>query len=201
MELQVVNGGALTLSEAVFAKDFNESLIHQAVVTYMAGGRAGSKKQKSRSDVSGGGIKPWRQKGTGRALAGTIRSPIWRSGGVTFAATNRDFSKKMNKKMYQGAMRSILSELVRGDRLIAVDSLAMDAPKTKDLIAKVQELTGSNDVLLVTDESDENLALSARNIHKCEVINVASLNPVSLVAHEKVVVTQAAVEKIQEWLA
>jgi large subunit ribosomal protein L4 len=167
----------------------------------MAGGRQGSKRQKNRSDVSGGGIKPWRQKGTGRARSGTIRSPIWRSGGVTFAARNRDFSKKMNKKMYQGAMRSILSELVRSERLVAVDSLAMESPKTKDLIAKVQELAGTNDVLLVTDEVDVNLSLSARNVHKCEVLKVASLNPVSLVAHEKVVITQAAVEKIQEWLA
>lgn len=201
MELQVVNGGALILSEAVFAKDFNESLIHQAVVTYMSGGRAGSKMQKNRSDVRGGGVKPWRQKGTGRARAGTIRSPLWRSGGVTFAARNRDYSKKMNKKMYKGALRSIFSELVRSDRLIVVESLAMDAPKTKDLIAKVQGIAGTNDVLLVTDEADNNLTLSSRNVHKCEVTNVGSLNPVSLVAHDKLIATQAAVEKIQEWLA
>ncbi len=201
MELQVVNGDALTLSEEVFAKDFNETLVHQAVVSYMAGGRAGSKAQKTRSDVRGGGIKPWRQKGTGRARAGTIRSPLWRSGGVTFAARNRDFSKKMNKKMYRGAMRSILSELVRSDRLIAVDSFGVDEPKTKALIAKLNELAGTTDVLLLTDDSDANLELSSRNLHKCEVSTLKGVNPVSLVAHEKVIATKAAIEKIQEWLA
>ncbi|MEE9350754.1 MAG: 50S ribosomal protein L4 [Thiotrichaceae bacterium] len=201
MELQVVNGDALTLSEGVFAKDFNETLVHQAVVTYMAGGRSGSKSQKSRSDVSGGGIKPWRQKGTGRARAGTIRSPLWRSGGVTFAATNRDHSKKMNKKMYRGAMCSILSELVRNDRLVAVDSFGIDEPKTKTLIAKLNELAGTSDVLLLTDDMDKNLELSSRNLHKCEVTSVAGVNPVSLVAHEKVIATKAAIEKIQEWLS
>ncbi len=201
MELQVVNGDALTLSEGVFSKDFNETLVHQAVVTYMAGGRSGSKSQKSRSEVSGGGIKPWRQKGTGRARAGTIRSPLWRSGGVTFAAKNRDYSKKMNKKMYRGAMCSILSELVRSDRLIAVDSFGIDEPKTKSLIAKLNELAGSTDVLLLTDDIDNNLELSSRNLHKCEVRSVSGVNPVSLVAHEKVIATKAAIEKIQEWLS
>ena len=201
MELQVVNGDALTLSEDVFAKDFNETLVHQAVVSYMAGGRSGSKAQKSRSDVRGGGIKPWRQKGTGRARAGTIRSPLWRSGGVTFAATNRDHSKKMNKKMYRGAMRSILSELVRSERFVAVDGFGVDEPKTKALLAKLDELAGTNNVLLLTDDVDVNLELSARNLHKCEVSNVSAVNPVSLVAHDKVIATKAAIEKIQEWLS
>ncbi len=205
MELQVVNGDALTLSEEVFAKDFNETLVHQAVVSYMAGGRSGSKAQKTRSDVRGGGIKPWRQKGTGRARAGTIRSPLWRSGGVTFAARNRDYSKKMNKKMYRGAMRSILSELVRSERLIAVDSFGAlgveKEPKTKVLIAKLKELAGTTDVLLLTDDADTNLELSSRNLHKCEVSTLKGVNPVSLVAHQKVIATKAAIEKIQEWLA
>lgn len=201
MELQVVNGGSLTLSEAVFDKEFNESLVHQAVVAYMATGRSGTKSHKSRSDVSGGGIKPWRQKGTGRARAGTIRSPLWRSGGVTFAAANRDYSKKLNKKMYRGAMRAILSELLRTERLVAVESLGMEAPKTKDLIAKVNELAGTQNVLIVVDEVDTNLELSSRNLYRCEVATVSGLNPVSLVGHDKVIATQSAIEKIQEWLA
>lgn len=201
MELNVVNGSAFDLSEAVFAKDFNESLIHQAVVTYMAGGRAGTKANKSRSEVSGGGIKPWRQKGTGRARAGTIRSPIWRSGGVTFAAKTRDYSKKLNKKMYKGAMRSIFSELVRSERLIAVEDFSMDSPKTKDLLAKVNELAGGQDVLIVTDVVNDNVALSAQNLYRCEVLSSSALNPVSLVAHEKVVITKTALEKVQEWLS
>lgn len=201
MELNVVNGSALDLSETVFAKDFNEALIHQAVVTYMAGGRAGTKANKSRSEVRGGGIKPWRQKGTGRARAGTIRSPIWRSGGVTFAAKTRDYSKKLNKKMYKGAMRSILSELVRSERLIAIEDFTMEAPKTKELLAKVNELAGTQNVLIVTDGANDNVALSARNLYRCEVVTLPKMNPVSLVAHEKVIVTKATLEKIQEWLS
>lgn len=200
MELNVVNGSALDLSETVFAKDFNEALIHQAVVTYMAGGRAGTKANKSRSEVSGGGIKPWRQKGTGRARAGTIRSPLWRSGGVTFAAKTRDYSKKLNKKMYKGAMRSILSELVRSERLIVVEDFSMEAPKTKELLAKVNEIAGGQDVLIITDTA-ENVLLSARNLYRCEVLSSTALNPVSLVAHEKVVITKAALENVQEWLS
>jgi len=200
VELNVVNGSALDLSETVFAKDFNEALIHQAVVTYMAGGRAGTKANKSRSEVSGGGIKPWRQKGTGRARAGTIRSPLWRSGGVTFAAKTRDYSKKLNKKMYRGAMRSIFSELVRSERLIVVEDFSMEAPKTKELLAKVNEIAGGQDVLIITDTA-ENVLLSARNLYRCEVLSSTALNPVSLVAHEKVVITKAALENVQEWLS
>ncbi|WP_022954424.1 50S ribosomal protein L4 [Leucothrix mucor] len=200
MELQITNGGTLQVDEAVFAKDFNETLVHQAVVTYMAGGRSGTKAQKTRSEVSGGGIKPWRQKGTGRARAGTTRSPIWRAGGVTFAAKPRDFSKKLNKKMYRAAMRSIFSELVRQDRLIVVDEFTMDAPKTQAMISRLNDL-GCNDVLVVTDTDDMNVYLSIRNIPHCEALSVTAVNPVSLVAHEKVVMTAAAVSKVQEWLA
>jgi len=140
MELQITNGGSLNVDEAVFAKDFNETLVHQAVVAYMAGGRSGTKAQKTRSEVSGGGIKPWRQKGTGRARAGTSRSPIWRSGGVTFAAKPRDFSKKLNKKMYRAAIRSIFSELVRQDRLVVVDDFSMEDAKTKSMVSKLSQL-------------------------------------------------------------
>ncbi|HHL18325.1 MAG TPA: 50S ribosomal protein L4 [Thiothrix sp.] len=201
MELQVVDGEALELAEAIFTKKFNETLVHQAVVTYMAGGRAGSKAQKNRSAVSGGGIKPWRQKGTGRARAGTIRSPLWRSGGVTFAASPRNYSKKINRKMYRSAMQSILAQLVRDERLVVIDALDISAPKTKDLIAKLNGLVDTTNVLLITAKVDNNVVLSSRNLHKCEVLTVSTLNPVSLIAHDKVVATREAMEKIQEWLS
>lgn len=200
MELQVANGGSVAVNENVFAREFNEGLVHQAVVAYMAAGRAGTKAQKTRSDVSGGGSKPFRQKGTGRARAGTIRSPLWRTGGKSFAARPRDFTQKLNKKMYRAAMRSIFSELVRQERLIIVNGFDVAEPKTKIMLAKLKEY-GSNDVLLVSDIDDVNVLLSARNIPYCEVATVAGLNPVSLIGHEKVVVTVAAIEKIQEWLA
>ena len=200
MELQITNGGSLKVDAGVFAKDFNETLVHQAVVAYMAGGRSGTKAQKTRSEVSGGGAKPWRQKGTGRARAGTSRGPIWRSGGVTFAAKPRDFSKKLNKKMYRAAISSIFSELVRQDRLVVVDDFSIDAPKTKAMIAKLSELD-CQDVLIVTDTDDKNVYLSSRNIPRCEALGVSALNPVSLVGHEKVLITTAAVNKVQEWLS
>jgi len=200
MELQITNGGSLEVSEAVFAKDFNETLVHQAVVAYMAGGRSGTKAQKTRSDVSGGGAKPWRQKGTGRARAGTSRGPLWRKGGVTFAARPRDYTKKLNKKMYRAAIRSIFSELVRQDRLVLVDELSIDEPKTKLMLAKLEALN-CNDVLIVTETDDMNVYLSSRNIPHCEALDVTSLNPVSLVGHEKVLMTTAALTKVQEWLA
>ncbi|PID46375.1 MAG: 50S ribosomal protein L4 [Proteobacteria bacterium] len=200
MELQITNGGSLNVNEAVFAKDFNETLVHQAVVAYMAGGRSGTKAQKNRSDVSGGGAKPWRQKGTGRARAGTSRSPLWRSGGVTFAARPRDYSKKLNKKMYRAAVRSIFSELIRQERLILVDEFSVAEPKTKLMAAKLDALA-CNDVLIITEADDMNVYLSARNIPHCEVLDVTSLNPVSLVGHEKVVITTAALAKVEEWLA
>lgn len=200
MELQVANGSAIAVSEEIFAREFNEGLVHQAVVAYMAGGRAGTKAQKTRSDVSGGGAKPFKQKGTGRARAGSIRSPLWRTGGKSFAARPRDFTQKLNKKMYRAAIRSILSELVRQDRLVVVGSFEMPEPKTKMMLAKLKEY-GTNDVLLVSAVDDVNMLLSARNVHYCEVATVAALNPVSLVGHEKVVMTVAAIEQIQEWLA
>jgi len=200
MELMVANGGSVAVSEDIFARDFNEGLVHQAIVAYMAGGRAGTKAQKTRSQVSGGGIKPFKQKGTGRARAGTIRSPLWRTGGKAFAATPRDFTQKLNKKMYRAAMRSVLSELARQDRLVIVNSFDIAEPKTKLMIAMLEGY-GSNDALLVSDIDDANVLLAARNVPYCEVVTVAGLNPVSLVRHERVVMTVAAIEKIQEWLA
>ncbi|SDZ76724.1 LSU ribosomal protein L4P [Thiothrix caldifontis] len=200
MELQIANGGSVAVSDEIFAREFNEGLVHQAVVAYMAAGRAGTKAQKTRSDVSGGGAKPFKQKGTGRARAGSIRSPLWRTGGKSFAARPRDFTQKLNKKMYRAAMRAIFSELVRQDRFVVVDSFSIEEPKTKLMLAKLKEY-GSNDVLLVSDVDDVNVLLSARNIPYCEVATVAGLNPVSLVGHQKVVVTTGAVSKIQEWLA
>jgi large subunit ribosomal protein L4 len=200
MELQVANGGTLTVNEVVFDREFNEGLVHQAVVAYMAAGRSGTKAQKNRSDVSGGGQKPFRQKGTGRARAGTTRGPLWRTGGVTFAARPRSFEQKLNKKMYRAAMRAILSELVRQERFVVVESLSLEDSKTKLMVAKLKDF-GTNDVLLVSDVADVNVLLAARNIPYCEVTSVAELNPVSLVGHEKVVMTRSAVEKIQEWLA
>jgi len=200
MELQITNGGSLEVNDAIFAKDFNETLVHQAVVAYMAGGRSGTKAQKTRSEVSGGGAKPWRQKGTGRARAGTSRGPIWRKGGVTFAAKPRDYTKKLNKKMYRAAIRSIFSELVRQDRLVVVDSFTAEAPKTQAMIAKLKELDCLN-ALIVTDVDDMNVYLSTRNIPHCEALDVQALNPVSLVGHEKVLITTAALEKVQEWLS
>jgi large subunit ribosomal protein L4 len=200
MELQIANGGSVAVSDEIFAREFNEGLVHQAVVAYMAAGRAGTKAQKTRADVSGGGAKPFKQKGTGRARAGSIRSPLWRTGGKSFAARPRDFTQKLNKKMYRAAMRAIFSELLRQDRFLVVDSFNIEEPKTKLMLAKLKEF-GSNDVLLVSDVDDVNVLLSARNIPYCEVTTVAGLNPVSLVGHQKVVVTTGAVSKIQEWLA
>ena len=200
MKLKTVEGKELNLDDEVFAKEYNETLVHQAVVTYMAAGRAGTKAQKSRSDVSGGGAKPWRQKGTGRARAGTSRGPIWRKGGVTFAARPRDYSKKLNKKMYRAAMRSIFSELVRSESLVIVDAFDVKEPKTKLMLAELDKLNTRN-ALLVGSENDKNIGLSIRNIPHCDVIEVSALNPVSLVAHDKVVMTSVAVEKIQEWLS
>ena len=200
MKLNNTNGEAVTLDDSVFAVDYNGSLVHQAVVAHMATGRSGTKAQKSRSDVSGGGSKPWRQKGTGRARAGTSRGPIWRKGGVTFAARPRDYSKKINKKMYRAAMRSIFSELVRAESLLIVDGLVIDVPKTKSMMGVLNKL-GVDNVLIVVDQLDDNVVLSARNIPNCEVLLVSRLNPVSLVSYDKVVVTSAAIEKVQEWLA
>lgn len=199
MELKSVSGKVFSLSDDVFARKFNESLVHQVVVSYMAAGRAGTKAQKSRSDVSGGGAKPWRQKGTGRARAGTSRGPLWRKGGVTFAARNRDYTKKMNKKMYRAAMCSIFSELVRTESLIIIDELSVSKPKTKELMSTLVEY-GATNSLIVSEVEDANISMSVRNIPNCESLGVSSLNPVSLVSHDKVLITSSAVEKVQEWL-
>lgn len=201
MDLQLHKASdKVSVSDAVFGRDFNEGLVHQAVVSYLAGGRAGTKAQKTRSEVSGGGIKPWRQKGTGRARAGTIRSPIWRSGGKTFAATPRDHSVKMNKKMYRAAIRSMLSEMVRQNALLVVEDITVDAPKTKQMTAKLKELD-LNKVLIVTETGDENLYLSARNLIDVDVTDVAGLTPIDLVGSEKVLMTVGAVRALEEWLA
>ncbi|NAX16867.1 MULTISPECIES: 50S ribosomal protein L4 [unclassified Vibrio] len=200
MELMVKGANALTVSETTFGREFNEALVHQVVVAYAAGARQGTRAQKTRSEVSGGGAKPWRQKGTGRARAGTIRSPIWRTGGVTFAAKPQDHSQKVNKKMYRGAMKSILSELVRQERLIVVDNFSVEVPKTKELLAKLKELE-LNDVLIVTGEVDENLFLAARNLYKVDARDVAGLDPVSLIAFDKVLMTAEAVKQVEEMLA
>ena len=191
---------AVEVSEVAFGREFNEALVHQVVVAFMAGARQGTKAQKNRSDVRGGGRKPWRQKGTGRARAGTIRSPIWRGGGTTFAARPQDHSQKVNRKMYRGAMCSILSELVRQDRLVVVEAFALEAPKTKDLIARLGELELQS-VLIITEELDENLYLSARNLKDVDVRDVAATDPVSLLSHEKVLITVAALKKFEEMLA
>ncbi|RUO20039.1 50S ribosomal protein L4 [Aliidiomarina shirensis] len=200
MELALKDAkGALEVSEATFGREYNEALVHQVVVAYAAGARQGSKAQKTRSEVSGGGKKPWRQKGTGRARAGTIRSPIWRSGGVTFAAKPQSHEQKVNKKMYRGALKSILSELVRQDRLIVVESFGIDSPKTKQLVAKLKDME-LNDVLIITKDLDENLFLASRNLHKVDVRDVQGIDPVSLIAFDKVLFTADAVKQLEETL-
>ena len=188
MQLNVNDAQAIEVSELTFGGEFNETLVHQAVVAYMAGGRQGSKQQKTRSDVRGGGKRPWRQKGTGRARAGTIRSPIWRGGGTTFAARPQDHTQKLNKKMYRAAMRSILAELVRTDRLVVVQDFAVDAPKTKDLLNKLTGM-GLTDVLIVSEVVDQNLYLAARNLPHVDVRDVQGSDPVSLIAYDKVLIT------------
>ncbi|MGM1052424.1 MAG: 50S ribosomal protein L4 [Pseudomonadota bacterium] len=201
MNLNLAAGaGTVEVSDVTFGKEFNEALVHQVVTAYLAGGRQGTRAQKNRSDVRGGGKKPWRQKGTGRARAGTIRSPLWRSGGVTFAARPQDHSQKVNRKMYRAAMRSILSELVRQERLVAVQEITVEAPRTKELVAKLSEL-GLERVLIVTEEVDEKLYLAARNIPNVDVVDVAAADPVSLVAFDKVLVTVSALRKFEEKLA
>ncbi len=187
------------LPEAIFAADFNQDLVHQAVTSYLAGARSGTRAQKNRADVRGGGKKPWRQKGTGRARSGTIRSPIWRSGGVTFAARPQDFSKKLNKKMYRAAMRSIFSELLRNERLLVIDDFKMETPKTKELSAKLDAL-GVDKVLLITHDLNEALFLSARNLFKVGICEVGYIDPVSLVRFDKVLMTVSAIKKLEESL-
>lgn len=201
MDLNLHNGaGSMQVSDAVFGADNKPALIHQVVTAYMAGARSGTKAQKSRSAVSGGGAKPFRQKGTGRARAGTSRSPVWRSGGNAFAAQPRTYVQKVNRKMYRGALRAILSELVRNERLIIVKDLGVVTPKTKELVAKLKEIE-LDDVLIVTDELDENMVLSARNLPKVDVLAEHEIDPVSLIAFEKILITEGAVKKIEERLA
>ena len=195
-----VNGGSVELAESAFAREYNEALVHQVVVAFMAAGRQGSRAQKNRSAVSGGGKTPWRQKGTGRARAGTTRSPIWRSGGVTFAARPQDHSTKVNRKMYRGALRCIVSELIRQQRLVAVESFAVEAPKTKELIAQLKDLEISNG-LIITEEVDENLFLAARNVKAVDVRDVEGIDPVSLISYDKVLITVPALKKLEEVLA
>lgn len=201
MELQLHNSKEMiTASDAVFGSDYKESLVHQLVTAYLAGARSGTKAQKNRSAVRGGGAKPWNQKGGGRARAGTIRSPLWRSGGVTFAAQPRDYSQKLNKKMYRAGIRSIFSELLRQDRLKIVDDITVDAPKTSQIIAKLKDL-GVSKTLIITETGDEMLYLSARNLHHVEVTDVVGLSPVSLISYESVVITVGAIRAIEEWLS
>ncbi len=204
MELSVLKpgsseAGTVSVSDVAFAREYNEALVHQVVTAFLAGARQGTRAHKNRSDVSGGGRKPWRQKGTGRARAGTIRSPIWRSGGVTFAAKPQDHSQKVNRKMYRAALRSIISELARQDRLVVVESLDIEEPKTK-LLAKQLGEYGVDNVLIVSDEVGKNLYLAARNLHKVDVRDVEGVDPVSLIGHDKVMVTVEAVKKFEEML-
>ena len=200
MQLNVNGAQAIEVSEHTFGGEYNETLVHQAVVAYMAGGRQGSKQQKTRSDVSGGGKRPWRQKGTGRARAGTIRSPIWRGGGTTFAARPQDHSQKLNKKMYRAAVRSILAELVRSERMVVVEDFAVESPKTQALLGKLNGM-GLTDVLIISDAVDQNLYLAARNLPHVDVRDVQGTDPVSLIAYDKVLVTVSAVKKFEELLA
>lgn len=191
--------GTVEVSDATFGKEFNEALVHQVVVAYMSGARQGTRAQKTRAEVAGGGKKPWRQKGTGRARAGTATSPIWRKGGVTFAARPQDHSQKVNKKMYRSAMRSILSELARQDRLIAVEEFTVDAPKTKLLAAKLEAMNLSK-VLIITSELNTNLYLAARNLPHVDVIEASAADPVSLIAYENVLMTVSALRQFEEKL-
>lgn len=201
MDLQIFNGSTnVSLNDAVFGCEFKEGLVHQAVTAFMSGARQGTKAQKNRSAVRGGGAKPWSQKGTGRARAGTSRSPIWRSGGVTFAAQPRDYSVKLNKKMYRSAIRSILSELVRQERLVIVEDFSVEEPKTKAMVQKLKDF-GDGSTLIVTETGDEALYLSARNLTNVDVTDVSGLNPVSLVGFDKVVMTVGSIRVIEEWLS
>lgn len=203
MELAMNGGNKISVSDEIFGRDFSESLVHQAVTAYLAGARSGTKAQKSRSAVSGGGRKPWRQKGTGNARAGTIRGPIWRGGGVTFAAKPRDFSQKLNRKQYRSAMKVILSELVRQERVVVLDELIVTEPKTKAIKGMFDSLgiDGHSRCLIIDAELNENVYLSARNMKNVQLLAADRIDPVSLVNADQVVMTRAAVESIQEWLS
>jgi large subunit ribosomal protein L4 len=199
LNLSTHSSEMIHVSDTVFAAALNKTLIHQVVTAYLAAGRAGTRAQKTRSQVSGGGIKPWRQKGTGRARAGTIRSPLWRGGGIIFAATPSDYRQKVNKKMYRGALRSILAELVRQRRLVLVEQFSVSNPKTRELLAQLKTLSLSQ-ALIVVENLDENLSLAARNLHQVEVCSADGIDPVSLVKFEKILMTVPALRKIEEKL-
>jgi len=205
MKLKLVSTGAQTqdiqVSDATFAREYNESLVHQVVVAYMAAGRAGTKAQKTKAEVRGGGIKPWRQKGTGQARAGSIRSPIWVGGGRAFAAKPRDFSQKVNRKMYRAALQAMLSELARTDRLSVVNGIELEAPKTKLLVQKLAELKLGSNVLIVIEAHDEKLELASRNLPYVDVLPVSALDPLSLARHDQVLATAGAVRQLEERLA
>ncbi|MDA0680889.1 MAG: 50S ribosomal protein L4 [Proteobacteria bacterium] len=200
MKLKMQGSGTVEVADSAFGAEFNEALVHQVVTAFLAGGRAGTKAQKNRAAVRGGGIKPWRQKGTGSARAGTIRSPIWVGGGRTFAAQPRDHSQKVNKKMYRAAMRSVFSELIRQDRLVITDSIAMEAPKTKELAGKLKGL-GLDNVLIVNEAFDEKVFLSARNLANVGICDARAIDPVVLMRFEKVLVTLPALKLIEERLS
>jgi len=195
-----ISDRAVDVSETTFGRQFNEALVHQVVTAYLSGARQGTRAQKTRSEVNGGGRKPFRQKGTGRARAGTIRSPIWRGGGQTFASKTQDFSQKVNRKMYRGAMQSILSELIRQERLIVTEDFTVDAPKTKEVQSNLKSLELGN-VLVVVEEVDQNLYLGARNLRNVEVIDVQGVNPINLIGFENVLFTVGALKKAEEMLA
>ena len=204
MQIHIVSDaggvGSVELADRTFAVDYNEALVHQIVTAYMAGSRRGTKARKSRAQVRGGGRKPWRQKGLGRARAGSIRSPIWRGGGATFAAQPRSYAQKVNRKMYRGAMRSILSELARREQIVVVEDFALDKPKTKDMVARLSAL-GLTDVLIVTADHDDTLVLASRNLYRVAVQRCAEVNPVSLLSFDKVLMTVSAVKRIEERFA
>jgi len=201
MKLTLQGGsGALEVSEQNFAAPFNESLIHQVLTAYRAGARSGTKAQKTRAEVRGGGTKPWRQKGTGQARAGTTRGPIWVGGGRAFAAKPRDFAQKVNRKMYRAALRGVLSELLRQERLVVVDALTLDQPKTRDLVSRLEGM-GFEHVLIVVDKHDEKLCLAARNIPWADVISISEINPLSLIRFDKVLATADAVRGLEERLS
>jgi large subunit ribosomal protein L4 len=204
MELSITTpsgvSGAVGLADSAFGREYNQDLVHQVVVAYQAAARQGTKAQKNRAAVAGGGKKPWAQKGSGRARAGTASSPIWRSGGVTFAAQPRSFEQKVNKKMYRAAMQCIVSELARQERFVVLDAIELSAPKTKDLV-KLLAQYDITDALIVTEELSENLYLASRNLHKIDVIDAEAIDPVSLVGFDKVIVTVAALKKIEEMLS
>ncbi len=205
MEISVLTAsgeskGTLKVSDNAFGREFNEPLIHQVITAYLAGGRAGTRAHKNRSDVRGGGRKPWKQKGSGRARVGTIRSPLWRGGGKTFAARTADYTQKINKKMYRGALQSILSELVRQARMVVIDNLSLETPKTKELASKLAQL-GVSKALIVTDQLDNNLVLAARNLPHVDVIGVNEIDPVRLVGFDKILISAAAVKQLEERFA